>query len=73
MHQILSLAIVVGLTFATAGHSKTFSASYAAATRGEISQAADLFKTAVVKSISDAGEQERQKSARRAGLVAVSR
>jgi hypothetical protein len=73
MHQLLSLAIVVGLTFATAGHSKMFAASYDAAARGEISQAAGLFKTAIVKSISDAGEQERQRNARRAGLVAVSR
>ena len=70
MHQLVSLVIIVGLTFATAGHSKTFSASYAAAMKGELVQAASLFKTAIVKSVSDAGEQERQKNARRDRLVA---
>ena len=65
MHQLLMLAIVAGLTFATAGHSKTFAASYGAAARGEVLTAVDLFTTGIWHSLSDAGEQERRRKSRR--------
>ena len=64
MHQMIMLAIVAAITFGTSGYSQTFAASYRAVSRGDVSQAVDLFTTAIRNSLADADRQEQLKKAR---------
>ena len=56
---MMTLAVVALISFATSGQSATFVASYEAVARGEVSQASDLLRTAVRKSLQDADEPRR--------------
>ena len=61
MHYLLILPVIGILAFATGGHSSAFGKSYEAAVRGDVSTAADLFATAVQRTLSDADQPRRQK------------
>ena len=54
MHYIAILAFVGFITFATGGHSATFSKAYDAAMRGDVDHALTLFTKAVRSTLKDA-------------------
>ena len=54
MHYIGILVVLLGLTFATGGHSQTFGKAAEAVTRGEVSDAIELLSTAVRRTLQDA-------------------
>lgn len=71
MHYFGILAILLTLTFATGGHSQTFSKAAEAVSKGEVSDAIDLFSTALRRTIQDADVAQRKADAAPAAPVEV--
>lgn len=54
MHYLGILVVLIAVTFATGGHSQTFSKAAEAVTKGDVVEAVDLFSTALRRTIQDA-------------------
>ena len=71
MHYIGILVVLLGLTFATGGHSQTFGKAAEAVTRGEVSEAVDLLSTAVRRTLQDADLSQKKADSAAANQIPV--
>ena len=62
MHYLAILTVLLTVTLATGGHSELFSKAGQAIARGNVSDAVDLFSTALRRTLKDADVAQQRKS-----------